>query len=102
MITSLKDQESLKNTINNVYKTFDDKKLTANMVKAFVANAFEVVNTNWSLKSFIAINPMKGFEDEHFLKPQKQPLNILMQNHSFISISTMIYLKKVKLTVNIF
>ncbi len=71
MITSLKNQESLKNTINNVYKTFDDKKLTANMVKAFVANAFEVVNTNWSLKSFIAINPLKGFEEEHFFEATK-------------------------------
>ena len=71
MITSLKDQESLKDTINNVYKSFDDKKFTGNMIKAFVANAFEVVNTNWSLKSFIAINPLKGFEDEHFFEATK-------------------------------
>lgn len=71
MLTSLKNQESLKNTINEVYKTFDENKLTTNMIKAFVANAFEVVNTNWSLKSFIAVNPLKGFENEHFFEASK-------------------------------
>ena len=71
MITSLKDQEALTSTLNNVHKSFDDKKLTTNMITALVANAFEVVNTNWSLKSFIAINPLKGFEDQHFFDATK-------------------------------
>lgn len=63
---------NLSNKLKEVVGNFESEKFNSAMVQALIANASEIIAPYWSLKTFIAVNPLKGFEDQHFLDAAKQ------------------------------
>ena len=63
---------NLSNKLKEVVDNFESEKFNSAMVQALISNASEIIAPYWSLKTFIAVNPLKGFEDQHFLDAAKQ------------------------------
>ena len=63
---------NLSNKLKEVVDNFESEKFNSAMVQALISNASEIIAPYWSLKTFIAVNPLKGFEDKHFLEAAKQ------------------------------
>jgi uncharacterized protein YbcC (UPF0753/DUF2309 family) len=63
---------NLSNKLKTVVDNFESEKFNSAMVQALISNASEIIAPYWSLKTFIAVNPLKGFEDKHFLEAAKQ------------------------------
>ena len=63
---------NLSNKLKTVVDSFESEKFNSAMVQALISNASEIIAPYWSLKTFIAVNPLKGFEDKHFLEAAKQ------------------------------
>jgi uncharacterized protein YbcC (UPF0753/DUF2309 family) len=63
---------NLSNKLKEVVDNFESEKFNSAMVQALIANASEIIAPYWSLKTFIAVNPLKGFEGKHFLEAAKQ------------------------------
>ena len=63
---------NLSSKLKEVVDNFESEKFNSAMVQALISNASEIIAPYWSLKTFIAVNPLKGFEDQHFLEAAKQ------------------------------
>ena len=63
---------NLSNKLKTVVDNFESEKFNSAMIQALISNASEIIAPYWSLKTFIAVNPLKGFEDKHFLEAAKQ------------------------------
>ena len=63
---------NLSNKLKEVVDNFESEKFNSAMVQALISNASEIIAPYWSLKTFIAVNPLKGFEDQYFLDAAKQ------------------------------
>ena len=64
-------ETSLTNKLNQVISDFQDEKFNSQMVQALISRASEIIPPYWSLKNFIAVNPLKGFENKPFLEAAK-------------------------------
>jgi len=62
---------SLTNKLNKAINKFDEEKFNSQMVQALISRASEIIPPAWPLKSFIAVNPLKGFETKSFLEAAK-------------------------------
>lgn len=71
-IMNIFTEDTLNHKLKKVVDDFESERFNSAMVQALISNASEIIAPYWSLKTFIAVNPLKGFEDRHFLEAAKQ------------------------------